>query len=155
VTSEIREVMTMSIEVQQALEKELEVEDYRKVHLPYGSIWVPKECGEDWPSDGAVCVTVYQRLPERTSDTKGRSLYGVGSCTYWSSGISPRHWTYEKLYVSKLWSADAASCEAVAVALEHRLPVCIEAPTVWHALGDAALRPPAEGPKNTREEGHS
>jgi hypothetical protein len=134
----------MIMAIRQALEAELTRAGYRRVELSYGTVWVPGDYGADWLQEGAECVAVFRRSQSWTGSASCRVVYGVAIYRYYSGGRRGPYWTYSDPDTDRLWSAEAAACEAVAVALERQVPVCLDVPVVMHALGDAGLRP-AEG----------
>jgi len=142
--SEIREVRGMIMAIRQALEAELTRAGYRRVELSYGTIWVPGDYGPDWLQEGAECVAVFCRSRPWTASGSRRVVYGEAIYRYYSGGARGPYWTYSDPDADRLWSPEAAACEAVAVALERHLPVCLDVPVVMHAMGDAGLLP-AEG----------
>jgi hypothetical protein len=138
------EVMSMIMAIRQALEAELTRVGYRRVELSYGTVWVPGDYGADWLQDGAECVAVFRRSQPWTTSGLCRAVYGEAIYRYYSGGKHGPYWTYSGPDADQLWSPEAAACEAVAVALERQLPVCLDTPAVMHAMGDAGLLP-AEG----------
>jgi len=138
------EVMSMIMAIRQALEAELARIGYRRVELSYGTIWVPGDYGPDWLQEGAECVAVFRRAQSWTTSGSRRVVYGEAIYRYYPGGRHGPYWTYSGPDADQLWSPEAAACEAVAVALERHLPVCLDVPVVMHAMGDTGLRP-AEG----------
>jgi hypothetical protein len=138
------ETREMSSSVQLELEDYLKRLGYRRVELPHGYVWVPPGCADDWPVEGAKCFSVLARPSRRSASGVNGLRYGVAVYSYYRASDGSRYWGYTDLVLEGLQSADAAACEALARAVSRALPVCLEAPTIWHALGDAAFLPVEE-----------
>jgi hypothetical protein len=139
------ETTDMNSSVQAALEDYLKRISYRRVDLPYGRVWVPPGCADEWPVEGAKCVSVLARPSRRSASGVNGLRYGVAVYSYYRASDGSKYWGYTDLVLEGLQSADAAACEALARAVSRALPACIEGPTVWHALGEAAFLPVEEG----------
>jgi hypothetical protein len=138
--SEIREVRGMMLAIRQALEAELARVGYRRVELYGGTVWVPADCGPDWPQDLSECVSVYRRSKSWVAHGVCRAAYGVATYRYTDDQAGGHLWSYLSREADFLWAAEAAACEAVGVALARGVAVCIDDPVVMHGLGDAGLR---------------
>jgi hypothetical protein len=138
--SEIREVRGMMMSIRQALEAELARVGYRRVELYGGTVWVPSECGSDWPQDGVECVGVFRRSKSWVAHNICRAPYGVATYRRCDDGQGVLYWDRTSVEADFLWAPEAAACEAVGIALARQAPVCIDDPVVMHALGDAGLR---------------
>lgn len=131
----------MNMAIRQVLENLLTGAGYRRVDLVGGAVWVPDHFGADWPQEEAKCVSVFRRSRSWVEGGKYCSQYGVASYRYHDHGDRALgHWDYDGLEQDWLHSAEAAAAEAVAIALNRQVPVCIESPLVIHPMGDASLK---------------
>jgi hypothetical protein len=137
--------MDNTLSVRAALEDYLKRLNYRRVDLPHGRVWVPAGSAEDWPVEGAKCVSVLARPSRRSASGVNGLRYGVAVYSYYRASDGTRYWGYTDLVLEGLQSADAAACESLARAVGRALPVCLEAPVIWHALGEAGFLPVEEG----------
>jgi len=128
------------------LERQLERHHYCRYK---GLIWGPidfadrtegGQCVVDWPHEGAQCVIVSRELALHDDSGLLPAQFAVSLCTYRKGKDGKCFWVHEgRPIFSGLHSYDLAACQAVAVAIERFVPVCLDRPEVSHALGDVGI----------------
>jgi hypothetical protein len=121
------------------LERQLEKHCYHRLR---GFIWAPDYVDDGWPMQGAQCVIVARCRALHDNAGLLPASFSVNLCTYKVHEKSS-FWAHEgRPIFSSLHDYEIAVCQAVAVAIDRQLPVCLDRPEVSHALGDVGIWEP-------------
>jgi hypothetical protein len=130
------------------LERQLERHYYRRYK---GLIWGPMDVADrpegdqvvaDWPHEGAKCIIVARQLAQHDESGLLPARFAVSLCTHRVQD-KYRFWVHDgRPIFDSLHSYEIAAIQAVAVAIDRLLPVCLDRPEVSHALGDVGIWEP-------------